>query len=535
MVKVCKEYYMIDVYVDGVLIRPRKYRKEFTNLRSTWYDYFGNVIADPVEIARIEGQATADRLVGEDFDDYMMFMESSVQHDDLLIPVKNHFVKVDWTPSTGTEIIRMNCERGIEGDSYLMYVKNVGDKAGIIYLPVLKSESEDGVDPVSEPFGNISVNAEYVNLQPGATGSIRSTFREGAWYYEVISKPESSSQSVVVINNPDFLVFRYLWEADAGSDLDTATEILNSNIPGVDNNAVGWGCPGNGNSTVTSILKWAGDNRTSGAECVWLSTKELRDNYLDVLPEITEFMTYATWFSSMGTGKASFNLIAYKGGEMHQDGFNFVNTGGQEVYNKIHSFEVTTLKGMPDYKTAYTPVTKVTYNKGTNTVSMSVGDTVIDNQNSINELYGLFANYLAKDNTNEYMPIGAYNPSTKKYVDDSVSDKATKQYVEDSLADKVTKDVMSQALDDKIDVSIVGVPSGIASLGADGKVLPDQLPENKHLEIGESADTAYAGDKGKANADEIEKLKAALAESDAKILELENAIKALTPPTPDAP
>lgn len=409
MVKVCESYYMIDVYVDGVLIRPRKYRKAYTNLRSTWYDYLGNEISDPAEITRVEAQATPDREVEESYDDYMAFMESSVAHDSLLIPTSSHFVQVGWTPSGGVETISMDCKRGIEGDSYLIYVKNEGAAPGILYLP--ERGDAGGVDKTP-------VNAEYINVQPQSTYSIRSTFRNGIWFYEVVAKPETSSQSIVMINDPDYLVFRYLWESDAGSDLDTATEVLNSGISGVDSNAVGWSCPGNDSAVVTSILRWGGDNTSSGAECVWMSTKHLRDNYKDVLPPITDFMTYASWFGSRGTGKASFNLIAYKGGTMHQQGYNFINEGGVEVYNKIHSFEVNTHKGMPDYKTEYTPVTKISYNKTTNTVSMAVGDTVIDNQESMAELYSMFDNYLAKDNTTPYTPAEDFNPSTKKYVDD---------------------------------------------------------------------------------------------------------------------
>lgn len=474
VVKVCKKYYMIDVVVDGITIRPRKYTKEYTNITSTWYDYLGNEITDNAEIARIEAEATADREVEENYDDYMMFMESGVAHDNLLIPTTNHFVKLDWTPAGGVETIKMNCLRGIEGDSYLIYVKNVGASPAVLYLPVLKEEETDPT--AGEGYENIPVHAEYLNLQPGSVGAVRSTFREGAWYYEVIAKPEASQQGVVSISSADYLVFRYLWEADAGQDLDTATELLNSGIPGVDNNAVGWSCPGNSNSTVTSILKWAGDNRQSGAECVWLSIKELRDKYVDTIPNVTEFMTYATWYASKGTGKASFNLIAYKGGEMSQEGFNFINTGGEEVYNKIHSFEVNTVKGMPDYKGSYTPVTKITYDKAKNQVSMAVGDIVIDNQNSMEELYNLFSNYLAKDNQTPYVPAEDYNPATKKYVDDSVSPKAFQEYVDDKLALKADKKAVEDALDLKLDANLVGVAGGVAQLDDTGKVPSGMLP-----------------------------------------------------------
>lgn len=72
---------------------------------------------------------------------------------------------------------------------------------------------------------------------------------------------------------------------------------------------------------------------------------------------------------------------------MYQNGYNFINTGGEEIYNKIHSFDVSTVKGMPDYKNSYTSVTQISYNKNSNTVSMAVGDTVIDDQNQTSGLF----------------------------------------------------------------------------------------------------------------------------------------------------
>lgn len=417
MKKICKEYYAIDALSDGHVIRKRKYRKEYTNFTAVWYDYNGAIVSSESEIARLEAAATEDNRVDEEWDDHAEFMES---HNIITsvsgLPMDKHFIGVNWTPGGDQGRISMKYDKGLDGDAYTIYVTNIGDKASILYTPS-RSEGEKD-EPNARALGDavINVGGTFVNVTPGGTEAIRATYRSGSWYWEVVSKPQSS-QAIVSFSEADFLVFRYLWDSDAGTDLDTATELLNSNIPGVDNNAVGWNCPGNGNAVVASILKWGGDNTGSGQECVWMSIKELRENHKDTLPAVTDFMTYATWFASKGTGKASFNLIAYKGGEMSQDGYNFINTGGEEVYNKIHSFEVNSYKGMPDYKNNYTEVTKVSYNKASNTVSMAVGDTVIDNQGSMEELQNMFSNYLAKDNTEVFVPTDDYNPATKKYVD----------------------------------------------------------------------------------------------------------------------
>lgn len=118
------------------------------------------------------------------------------------------------------------------------------------------------------------------------------------------------------------------------------TEALNSNVPTIDNLGVGYNGPGNGDESVRSVLKWGGDNTGSGKECVWMSVKDLRAQYYSTLPDETQFMAYATWFASIGTGKCSFELVGYKGGTMSQDGYNFINTGGSVVYQNTYDLFV---------------------------------------------------------------------------------------------------------------------------------------------------------------------------------------------------
>lgn len=382
----CKKYYIIDIIIDGNVIRKGKYTKVFTPVSYYWLDYNEHEVINQDEINRLDAAATEDNEVSNIYENYYHFMSSvNVSNTIKSIPMDKHVILVDWSPSGDHEVIGMKYDIGVEGDSYLIYISNVGDKSSTIYLPQMEEGDKNSYN-VEYNTPNIHVGGSFVNIASKSTESIRVTFRNSTWYWEVMSKNESK-ESVVSIGSADFLVFRYLWEASAGTDLDTATELLNSGIPNADNLAVGWNCPGNSNSTVTELMKWGGDNRGSGQECVYISVKDLRDKYLDVLPKITDFMTYATWFQSKGTGKASFNLIAYKGGEMSQSGYNFINTGGEEVYNKIHSFDVNTIRGMLDYKNNYTPVTKISYNKESNSVSMAVGDTVIDNQGQTSELF----------------------------------------------------------------------------------------------------------------------------------------------------
>ena len=55
---------------------------------------------------------------------------------------------------------------------------------------------------------------------------------------------------------------------------------------------------------------------------------------------------------------------------------------------------------------------------------------------------------------------------------------------------------------DKIDEEL----SKRATLGEDGKVLEDQLPETQGLELGETSETAYRGDRGKTAYDHSQKV-----------------------------
>lgn len=382
----CKKYYIIDIIIDGNVIRKGKYTKVFTPVSYYWLDYNEHEVINQDEINRLDAAATEDNEVSNIYDNYYHFMSSANTLDTVKsIPMDKHVVLVNWSPSGDHEVINMKYDVGIEGDSYLIYISNVGNNSSTVYLPQME-EGEKGTYDTDSEIKHVHVGSSFINISAKSTESIRATFKNDTWYWEVVSENQSK-ESVVSIGDAEFLVFRYLWEASAGTDLDTATELLNSGIPNADNLAVGWSCPGNDNSTVTELMKWGGDNRGSGQECVYISVKDLREKYLDILPSVTYFMTYATWFASKGTGKASFNLIAYKGGEMSQSGYNFINTGGEEIYNKVHSFDVTTMRGMLDYKNNYTPVTRISYNKDSNTVSIAVGDTVIDNQDQTSELY----------------------------------------------------------------------------------------------------------------------------------------------------
>ena len=319
MVKVCNDYFMIDALAGGQVIRKRKYRRENTMIGYKWYDYNGVEVSDPTEISRLDGLATKHQRVDEAYDDHAIFMSSTNYVNSVSgIPMDKHMVVVEWRPDSEQGFVTMAHDEGLDGDSYYLVVINTGDKQATFYTPVDPEEPKDGTSRADDG-DNISVGGSYVSISPKQVERIRVTFRDGKWYYELVTKTYPSNTGGIKIGDVDYVTFRYLWESSSGRDLDTMTEALNSNVPTIDNLAVGWSGPGNGDSSVREVLKWGGDNTGSGKECVWMSVKDLRAKYYDILPEETYFMAYATWFGSKGTGKCSFELVGYKGGTMSQD------------------------------------------------------------------------------------------------------------------------------------------------------------------------------------------------------------------------
>lgn len=381
MVKVCNDYFMIDALAGGQVIRKRKYRRENTMIGYRWYDYNGVEVTDPIEISRLDGLATKHQRVDEAYDDHAVFMSSTNYVNSVSgMPMDKHMVVVEWRPDSEQGFVTMAHNEGLDGDSYYIVIINTGDKQATIYTHVDPEDPKDGTSSAVDG-DNISVGGSYVSISPKQVERIRATFRDGKWYYELVTKTYPSNTGGIKIGDVDFVTFRYLWESSSGRDLDTMTEALNSNVPTIDNLAVGWSGPGNGDSSVREVLKWGGDNTGSGKECVWMSVKDLRAKYYNILPEETYFMAYATWFGSKGTGKCSFELVGYKGGTMSQDGYNFINTGGSVVYQNTYDFVCHTSKGSSTYKTSYEKVARVTYNKLTNEVYMSIGDAIDQEDN----------------------------------------------------------------------------------------------------------------------------------------------------------
>lgn len=188
---------------------------------------------------------------------------------------------------------------------------------------------------------------------------------------------QAAGEQVVVIPEFDFLVLRYSWSADAGTDFDTATGFTNTGIPDVDNVYVGWS---RGYVTtkeqVGEYLIHGGDNMQSGREAALINMKDLlEDPNLNQDEQNINVAVYGNWYGSKGTGVVTISFTAYLGGKMVKQGFNFENEDGEIVYEGDSSL-VVNASGSENFQNItglYTKVGTVVYNKEDRSCVVFVG------------------------------------------------------------------------------------------------------------------------------------------------------------------
>lgn len=199
MVKVCNDYFMIDALAGGQVVRKRKYRRENTMIGYKWYDYNGVEVTDPIEISRLDGLATKHQRVDEAYDDHAIFMSSTNYVNSVSgIPMDKHMVVVEWRPDSEQGFVTMAHDEGLDGDSYYIVVINAGDKQATIYTPVDPEDPKDGTSRAVDG-DNVSVGGSYVSISPKQVERIRATFRDGKWYYELVTKTYPSNTGGIKI------------------------------------------------------------------------------------------------------------------------------------------------------------------------------------------------------------------------------------------------------------------------------------------------------------------------------------------------
>ena len=191
-----------------------------------------------------------------------------------------------------------------------------------------------------------------------------------------------TQEAAKIIKIPDFnfLTYRYKWTDVNGRDLDTATELVNSGLKdasgnSIDGLAVGWNMAGNSNTGVTQYLIYGGDNTSSGNECTFIDMLALcSEENLPNLPDKIYVDVYCNWYGEKNNGYMTFEIKAYKGGEMVQDGYNFNNVGGEEVYSGTERkyVKAACTSNFSTYKTDYTYVCRITYDKLTREASIAI-------------------------------------------------------------------------------------------------------------------------------------------------------------------
>lgn len=365
--KNCICCYLLDAYVGGEVVRKRKYRRESGALSTTWYDYDNKEITDSQEISRLNtGAIPENECDCVYYRDHVEFMKGMNIVDSITnLPATKNHILVNWNPAgdksdTGSTTMSFKNKDVFDGDSFYVIVHNVSDSNVDLYAP---SGEKD-----------VNIWGNKIEMEPNSYCSVKVLYDKGIWYWELISikKGGSGTEDEVDIDNADILVVRFYWTDENGSDLNTATELTNSNIPWADNKAVGWSCPGNSNEAVTSIIHWAGDNTYSGNECVYIDMKKAIEQYGDILPEVLNIAIYGTWYYYKGTGGAEIEISAYKGGTMRQDGYNFINEGGELKYNNKHAVSVDSYKGVEDYRNKYTYIADVKFDKNTGSIKVKI-------------------------------------------------------------------------------------------------------------------------------------------------------------------
>lgn len=172
---------------------------------------------------------------------------------------------------------------------------------------------------------------------------------------------------IVTIPAFDFFVVKFTWN---GNDVDIAAEFSGNHVSGNGNNnstydkhPVGWSFTNLVRYNGQELLKWGGDATGGQGETAFFNAPIFEGDTNS--PRKIKLDIYATWYTS---GRApdtmTFTMYAYKGGTMVQNGTNFNNQGGENLYQQGHTVMITTTKGNGSYATGgYTKVATVTYDR----------------------------------------------------------------------------------------------------------------------------------------------------------------------------
>lgn len=370
---ICNKYYMIDALNDDIeVVRKRKYRREDSMITTRWFDYNGDEITEPVEKARVEALATTHAQVDEGFEENSNFLHTVNKVTSVVgIPMDAHTIEVLWTPNGTAETLSMAHVKGLDGDSYKILVSNSGDHPATLYLP--KVDDAPRTRAVEGEVEN--VGSSFIMLYPKQVALIDAYYGEGKWSFNMVRATAKDMYGQGFVD-ADFLICRFNWNREAGEGLDTALEAVNTGIDALTDVAVGYGMNGN-TAEVNKYLEWGGENTGSGKENFVVKLAAIRADMPEDVGEDPRIYAYASWFTSVGSGKATMEMFAYKGGTLSKDGTVFKVDGGELIWAGETDLIVKTLKGSEDFQANYTPIFLANVNPDDTDTVVSMGDTAI--------------------------------------------------------------------------------------------------------------------------------------------------------------
>lgn len=217
------------------------------------------------------------------------------------------------------------------------------------------------------PDNTLTLTVSKNEAEESRTGKITLTHKDDSSlkiYIEV-----TQAKNIIKIPPFDYLTFRYYWTENDGRDLDTSTGFTNTGIvfedgKKLDELPVGFGMAGNNNADAQRFVVFGGDNMQSGNEAVYITMNSISE-YWDNIPDILNIDVYANWWGERKNGNCRFELTAYEGGAMVQDGYNFNNVGGTKIMITEATVNVRTqgTSMQNDYKNKYYKIGTIFYDK----------------------------------------------------------------------------------------------------------------------------------------------------------------------------
>lgn len=183
----------------------------------------------------------------------------------------------------------------------------------------------------------------------------------------------------------DFMVIKYGPGSSTSGrevDIDSATEILKSNVPAVDKKPVGFVGKSIGTESVDGIayLFYAGDDTSSGSETSYVNIPKLNEILAKypVSSNQIEIGMSAWWYKNASNVRnATVTISLFKGGEMKKAGTTYENmkdgvlqqpllqfsSAAKTIYLKTNADQIN----IGNYRTRFTPMFKLEYDRVDNT------------------------------------------------------------------------------------------------------------------------------------------------------------------------